>query len=225
MHSRSLYTLAVFAVLGLAACADALAPLPDPSAVAQLDQGTSASARRSEASTRTYSPTSDPTATPTDAPTTVEPTFLKFASWAPPLTTYDTSFTVVVGTSKTFYVMFKDWAIPFVKVEIPSNAEFFDEAGGSIKKGTTVTVYVTIDRVYATVVFGPHGTGFSKKNPAKLSLNYFFLDLGGRMPSDVAIWYQPDALSAWSSQPTVVDIDMWWLVIPLYHFSNYAVAY
>jgi hypothetical protein len=204
---RSLHALSLLGVVALSACSEPTTTPPD--------FGNRSGSRTSSGATKT---------TDTTTQTATGPSMVRFASWAPPLTTYSTSFTVVVGTATTFHVLFKDWPIEFLKVEIPANADFYDASGQTLRNGTMATVTVTIDPVYATVVFGPHGTQF-KKVPANLYLNYYFLDLGGLAPSQLSIWYQPDSSTPWAKQATQLDVSYWWLVASLYHFSNYAIAY
>ncbi len=149
---------------------------------------------------------------------------LKFAKWAPALASYDTSFAVVVGTASTHLVMFKGTSIPFLKLDLPSSAVFYDGNGVALPAGTKVAVRTQIDQVNAAVRFGPHGTSFAERS-AKVSLNYFGLDLGGRRADQLAIWYQPDDMTAWDQQATKLDMELWWLTASIPHFSNYAVSY
>jgi hypothetical protein len=224
MSSRSIMmntrlSLISFGLVGLFACGEPTAPplLGD----LEITNAASASAKR----TSSISPTRE-TTTSTETSTTTSTTpvnALKFASWAK-LATYDTSFVVVVGTASKHQINYQATLVPFLRLEIPANADFFGANGLTLKNGTQVSVTVKIDPVYASVQFGPHGTIF-KKNPAKVCLNYWGLDLGGRSPQTFAIWYQPDATTSWSAQPTQLDVDYFWLCASLSHFSNYAVAY
>jgi hypothetical protein len=43
--------------------------------------------------------------------------------------------------------------------------------------------------------------------------------------SSLQLWYQPDVNTTWSPLTTQVDLQFYWLVSTLDHFSNYAVAY
>jgi hypothetical protein len=199
---RSRSILAALGAVAVVACSEPTAPAPG-----------------NVASTLWRGSTSAPkVSAPVAAAPTAAPNFLKFAPWAGPLETYNTSFPVTVGTASSFTVNFKNSPFPFMKIEIPANADFFGASGLPLKNGTRVTVTVTIDSVYATV-------RFTQRNPAKLYLNYYALDLGGKLPSQLAIWYQPDPTVDWSAQPTDIDVSWMWLIIPLYHFSDYAIAY
>ena len=151
---------------------------------------------------------------------------MEYVPGMPPLRSYDTSFVIVVGRAATYTVPFVGWMpIPFLKLVIPQDAEFFDGPGNKLRNGTTVQVTLSIDREYAALSFGPHGSLFMGKQPAVLYLNYYFLDLDGEAPTAASVLYQPASGGAWTPQPTVVDLLHWWLVTPIYHFSNYAVAY
>ena len=204
---RSLRALLSFAAVTLVACSEPTAPLASTAELSLV--------RGAEGVT----------ATPTAITAAPLSTVLKFAAWAPPLSTYDTSFAVVVGTASTHQVMFKGASIPFLKLEIPTSAVFFDANGVPLSKGTAVAVTARIDRVNATVKFGPHGTLFSERLPAKVSLNYFALDLAGRRPDQLFIWYQPDDATSWDQQATKLDVNLWWLGASILHFSNYAISY
>lgn len=207
---RSFRALIALAALGLFACSEPTAPLASTDSL-RLERGAIGMSAPAFA----------------DAPVgaAAAPPVVKFAAWAPPLSTYDASFAVVVGTASTHQVMFKGTSIPFLKLEIPTSAVFFDANGVAVKAGTSVTVTAQIDRVNAAVRFGPHGTLFSERQPAKVSLNYFGLDLAGRRPDQLTIWYQPDDVTAWDPQSTRLDVQLWWLGANITHFSNYAVAY
>lgn len=207
---RSFRALISIAAVGLFACSEPTAPLAstDDLRLERAAVGMSAPAFA-------------------DAPAgaAAAPPVLKFAAWAPALSTYDTSFAVVVGTASTHQVMFKGTSIPFLKLEIPTSAVFFDATGVALKSGTKVAVTTRIDRVNAAVRFGPHGTLFTERTPAKVSLNYFALDLAGRRPDQLALYYQPNDITVWEPQSTKLDVQLWWLTANISHFSNYAVAY
>lgn len=205
---RSVRALLSAVLLAVGACAEPTA-LPE-----SMDQASSGLRRTT------------PTAVFADAPdaTPLAPAVLTFAPWAPALATYDTSFAVVVGTASTHTVSFKGSLIPFLKLEIPASATFFDANGAVLPLGAKVDVRTQIDRVNAAVRFGPHGTLFSQQ-PAQVSLNYFALDLAGHRPDQLSIWYQPNDLTDWDEQSTKLDVELWWLTAPILHFSNYAVSY
>lgn len=208
---RSVRALLSAAVLGFAACSEPTA-LPQATEQAQLAAGVGS--------------WTTPTAVFADAPTAtpLAPPVLRFARWAPALATYDTNFAVVVGTASTHSVAFRGSSIAFMRIEIPESATFFDANGMALPAGTRVAVRTQIDRVNAAVRFGPHGTQFAQQ-PAKVSLNYFALDLSGRRADQLAIWYQPDDITDWDRQATKLDVELWWLTAPIAHFSNYAIAY
>ncbi len=208
---RIVRVLVSFATLAFVACSEPTAP-PQQAAETRLVLGANGAAA--------------PMPVFADAPSgaLLERPVLKFARWAPALASYDTSFAVVAGTASTHQVMFAGTSIPFLKIEIPSSAVFFDANGVALKAGTRVAVTTQIDRVNAAVRFGPHGTRFSERS-ARLSLNYFGLDLDGRRADELAVWYQPDDMTTWGRQATKLDVELWWLSVGIPHFSNYAIAY
>jgi hypothetical protein len=165
-------------------------------------------------------------ALPLDSAVAPSPTMLRFLTGTPPLETYDTSFVVTVGKLQGFYVCFANSKTTFLYVAIPKDAQFFDAAGNQLPRGDTVRISVRIDSVYASIQFGPHGSLFlGSKGPAWLQMDYGALDLGGLAPTAASIWYQPQSDSAWTALPTQVDHTNKWLTAPIYHFSNYAIAY
>ncbi len=161
--------------------------------------------------------------------TVYEPSPLRFASWAPPLETYDTSFTLMQGTASadTIYFRKRPGAATrelFMVLAIPATATFVDAAGKALAPGATVRLTVKVDRNVVKLDFGPHGSVFTKK-PALLYIWWQNTDLQGRRGSDLQLWYQPGKGSPWSPLATQVSAAFTWVVAPLYHFSNYAVAY
>ena len=207
---RSFRALISIAAVGLFACSEPTAPLASTDDL-RLERGAIGM--------------SAPAFADAPAGAAAAPPVLRFAAWAPPLSSYDTSFAVVVGTASTHQIMFKGTSIPFLKLELPTSAVFFDANGVALNAGTRVAVTTQIDRVNAAVRFGPHGTLFSERAPAKVSLNYFALDLAGRRPDQLTIWYQPDDVTAWDPQSTRLDVQLWWLGANISHFSNYAISY
>jgi len=81
-----------------------------------------------------------------------------------------------------------------------------------------------VARQSLAIVFGPHGSTFTKQ-PASLSLYYGKSNLAGGDPSNLQVWYQPDVNTAWSPLSTAVQAKGFYLTFDLYHFSNYAVAF
>jgi hypothetical protein len=75
------------------------------------------------------------------------------------------------------------------------------------------------------VQFGPHGSTFLGRSPAELSFNLKFADLNGQEPAGLEVWYQPSAGTEWNPEPTTVDANGNRVLMDLYHFSNYAVAW
>lgn len=231
---RAVRNALTLGLVGSLACSDSTAPRIDGDL--ELSQA-AASARRSSGKTTstgggTTTTTDSPTTTTTTTSTTTSTTSgswvlpanaVKFATWTKP-STRDTSFSVVVGTASTHQIMYKGTLLPFLRLEIPASADFYDANGRTLAKGTKVTVTTLVDSVYAAVKFGPHGTQFSR-TPARVCLNYYGFQYTGTQPTTMAIWYQPNTTTTWAAQPTQLDMDFFWLCAPLAHFSNYAVAY
>ena len=190
--------------VGLGACSDTTEPEPGTLSAAQHKQ-------------------------PPSNDTTYVPTPLRFASWAPPLETYDTTFTLVQGlaSSDTIYFTKRPGAVTrevFMVLAIPVSATFVDASGRTLAQGSEVRVSVQVDHDVVRLNFGPHGSTFTKK-PARLYIWWQNTDLQGRSGSGLELWYSAGPGSAWSALDTQVSAAYTWLVADLYHFSNYAVAY
>jgi hypothetical protein len=158
-----------------------------------------------------------------------EPTPLRFAPWAPPLETYDTTFTGVQGqaSSDTIYFERRPGAATrelFMVLEIPASATFVDASGRALSPGSVVRLSVEVDREVVRLSFGPHGSTFTSK-PARLYIWWQNTDLQGRPGSGLQLWYSPESDGVWRASQTQVSAANAWVVADLYHFSNYAVAY
>jgi hypothetical protein len=166
---------------------------------------------------------------PEPVDTTYVPEPLRFASWAPPLETYDTSFTLVQGTASADTIYFKKRPGAssrelFMVLVLPQTTTFVDPAGHPLRAGSTVRLTVKVDKNVVRLDFGPHGSTFTRK-PALLYVWWQNTDLQSRRGNDLQLWYQPNKDAAWNALATQVSAEFTWLVAPLYHFSNYAVAY
>jgi hypothetical protein len=166
---------------------------------------------------------------PSGVDTTYVPAPLRFAPWAPPLETYDTTFTLVQGTASADTIFFRPRAGEterelFMVLAVPATARFVDAAGRPLASGSTVFLTVKVDDKLVKLDFGPHGSTFTTK-PARLSIWWQNTDLQGRSGSGLELWYQPTNNKSWSALATQVSTAFTWLVADLYHFSNYAVAY
>ena len=179
------------------------------------------------------SSTDDTTDTGSPAPSTdgtVPATTIAQSNSAPPLLTYSTSFAAVQGEGDTFIVFYEDEWNPgmqgdwFLKLNIPSDAQFVDELGNPVAEGDTVVVTVDIDPSLFFVRFGPHGSTFAGNKPATLQFNYSYAESGWN-ENDLAVWYQPTEGESWNEEPTQIDKKKNRVTIELYHFSNYAVAW
>ena len=206
----------------LAACSDVTAPTDAVPALAKggraVDRSTTVSASFPE----------DDTSSP-DAPTIIT---IRHSAEAPPLQTYDTTFTAIQGEGDTFVVFYEnpwtangtpgDW---FMKLDIPSDGQFIDADGAPYTYGEPVAVTAQIDATEFFVRFGPHGSTFQGRKPAVLSFNTAYVDLDGVDINHLVLWYQPSDDEDWSAQPTIVDAKKNRIQTDLYHFSNYAVAW
>jgi hypothetical protein len=203
--------------LALAACADSTGPLP----TGALPTGEANLAYATKTRTRTASPVDTTTTTPALTP-------LRFAAWAPPLETYDTEFTITQGRASSDTLWFRKDAfgirMPYMVITTPRDAQFVDAAGNPLPKGSSVKLTVHADSQFIQLNFGPHGSTFSK-NPATVQVSWFCTDLLGKAPGNLKLWYQPDVNTTWNPLTTQLDLQFYWLVSTLDHFSNYAVAY
>jgi hypothetical protein len=159
-----------------------------------------------------------------------ELTVLRLAPWAPPLTTYDTTFIAVQGRPSTHAIYFvrQPWmaqSMKYMELEIPPGAEFVDAAGVAVPRGAVVPITVHADSATVSFEFGPHGSSFSTRKPATLSVSWWFADLGSLPADGLKIWYQAGAADPWSPLSTQVDLSLKYITAPIYHFSNYAVAW
>ncbi|MDH5233924.1 MAG: hypothetical protein OEW77_03125 [Gemmatimonadota bacterium] len=216
-HARAFHAAALFAVVGFVACSETIAP--------DVNNGRSSTRLSATSTTTTETTSPTPVESTTVSPTNADPTFIGFAASAPPLTSYDTSFTVVVGRAASFFLgSSRKGNSAFLVIEIPLTAEYFDGNGNALPVGTPVSIRVQVDPVTAAITFSPHGTRFGSTYPASLLLNTEYLNLGGLTPTSLIIWYLTDA--GWVPEITTVTLTgNAYLKARLEHFSNYAVAY
>ncbi len=214
MRSGLTVLTAVSLSLLLGACADGTGPLPTDAAIGQVPIDVVSAARNRNTTSKT--------------PTTTVLTPVRFASWAPPLEKYDVTFIVTQGKASSDTLFFKRDAfgtrMPYMVLDVPKDAQFVDAAGKPVANGTKVNLTVHADSQLVQLNFGPHGSTFSK-NPATVKVSWFYTDLMGKSPSALKLWYQPEVNTTWNPLATVVDLQFYWLVSTLDHFSNYAVAY
>ncbi len=167
------------------------------------------------------------------------PGVLAHKNTAPALETYCTSFWVTQGQPKTFEIRYAappptssdggdgstDLGDVFLRLRIPEDAVLVDSVGRPVPAGTRVLMTVSVHPSLFVVQFGPHGSRFDQRHPAVLSLKYSWAALGGRNPAGLQVWYQPEAGTEWSAEPTTVDVNGQTVRVLLQHFSNYAVAW
>jgi len=218
---RSLITAASLGSI-LLACADGTGPVPTGGAIRATPTSGLSAARGGK---QTTSSTDGLTTTRMTGST---PSPLRFAAWAPPLESYDTTFVVTQGKASSDTLYFKKDAfglrLPYMVLTVPKDAQFVDASGQPVPKGDVVNITIHADSQLVQLNFGPHGSSFSKTS-ATVQVSWFFTDLLGREPSDLKLWYQPDVNTTWNPLATQVDLQFYWLVSTLDHFSNYAVAY
>jgi hypothetical protein len=216
MRSLTGLLTAVSLSLLLGACADSTGPLPSADGSSLVPTGAISAARSGKRTTSTTTTTS-PVLTP-----------VRFAAWAPRLETYDTTFVVTQGqaAADTLYFRKDAWGLrlPYMVLTIPKDAQFVDASGKPVPNGATVKLTVHADSQLVQLNFGPHGSTFGK-NPATVKVSWFHTDLMGRSPCVLKLWYQPEVNTGWNPLATLVDLQFYWLVSTLDHFSNYAVAY
>jgi len=210
MRSLTGFLTAVSLSLLLGACADSTGPLPSGDSLGPAPTGAMSAAWT----------------TTTTTATALTP--LRFATWAPRLETYDATFLVTQGkaAADTLYFRKDAWGrrMPYMVLTVPKDAQFVDASGKPVANGSSVKLTVHADSQFAQLNFGPHGTTFSK-NPATVKISWFYTDLLGKSGGDLNLWYQPDVNTTWNPLATQVDLQFYWLVSTLDHFSNYAVAY
>jgi hypothetical protein len=212
MRARVTFLTAASVLLG--ACADTTGPLPTSNTVGQTPVNAVSAAKTNTTTSKTS--------------TTIVPTPVRLASWAPPLEKYDVTFIVTQGKASSDTLYFKKDAfgirMPYMVLDVPKDAQFVDASGKSVANGTKVNLTVHADSQLVQLNFGPHGSTFSK-NPATVKVSWFYTDLMGKSPSVLKLWYQPEVNTTWNPLATIVDLQFYWLVSTLDHFSNYAVAY
>ena len=230
--SRQLASLGTLLTVGLlaAGCGDATAPADATASLKRVKTTTL------DASTETVA--SEPTVRGKQSKTTetatadVPPNTITQSPDAPPLMTYDTTFTAIQGQGNTFVLFYQnpwtEYGTPgewFMKLDIPSDAQFVTEAGEPYAYGDVVEITAHVDATRFFVQFGPHGSTFLGKQPAVLMFNYLYADLGGVDPANLKVFYQPSTNTDWEAQTSYVEKRGNRILVDIYHFSNYAVAW
>ena len=165
-----------------------------------------------------------------DTTTYSELTVITHAPYAPPLETYDTSFTVVVGRPTTFRVHYEHvdgWARPpvFLEITIPRDAQLVRPDGTAHANGDSVAVPLTIHPERFEFVFQPHGSSFTGRKPATVWLSLRYADVGSMSPELLRVWYQATDEDEWTTADTEIDPGFLSLTMKLRHFSGYAIAW
>jgi hypothetical protein len=225
--------MVLFAGLIVAACGDTTAPVDGTASFKRVNTATLDASTDAVASEPTVRGKPTKEAKETAAATTeVPPYTIMQSADAPRLMTYDTTFTAIQGQGNTFVVFYQnpwttentqgDW---FMKLDVPSDAQFVNEWGEPYADGAVVEITVLIDETRFFVQFGPHGSTFLGKQPAVLMFNYLYADLGDVDPANLKVFYQPSANTEWAAQTSVIEKKGNRILLDIYHFSNYAVAW
>jgi hypothetical protein len=205
--------LGLAAVLAVAGCRDAAAPLDAANALADM----------------------------VIPPPAAGPHPLRQAPTAPRLTTYQVSFWAKRGTQKTIFLNYRrapgQWfPDPFLRFKIPINGLVAGAGGVPLARGDSVRITLTIDTVLFNVDFQPSGVVFSKSSPAQLAIWYQNAnpDLNGdgvvnaideTLKQQLAIWYKGTKAAAWRQLWSKNDTTQELVTAALEHFSEYAVSW
>ena len=159
-----------------------------------------------------------------------ELTVITHAPYAPPLETYDTSFTVIVGRPTSFRIHYQHsggWARPpvFMEITIPRDARLVDHDGAVHAKGDSVEIDVEIDRERFEFQLEPHGSTFTGRKPVTLWISLAYADFRTLSPELLRVWYQATEVEEWITADTEIDSGFLSLRMKLRHFSGYAVAW
>jgi len=163
---------------------------------------------------------------------------IRQAVTAPRLQTYRMSFWAVRGRQTTIFVNYRrapgQWfPDQFLRFKIPMNGLAAGAGGAPLPRGDSVLITMTIDTVLFKVDFQPSGLLFSTSSPALLAIWYKnanpdlnedgIVDATDEALRDqLAFWYHGKVwLKQWSkSDPTQLTVSG-----PIFHFSQYAVAW
>jgi hypothetical protein len=183
------------------------------------------------------------------SPTAVQPSFaevapltgthiIKQSATAPRLQRYQLSFWARRGTQTTVFLNYRrapgQWfPDEFLRFKIPINGLVAGAGGVPLARGDSVLITLTIDTVLFKVDFQPAGVRFSTASPAQLAIWYKNADpdlnedgivdaSDEALQEQLAFWYHGKVwLKQWSkSDPTQLTVSG-----PIYHFSQYAVAW
>jgi len=186
-----------------------------------------------------------PTAVPVPLAAVVPPPpgthILQQSPAAPRLQTYQVSFWAKRGTQTTVFVNYRrapgQWLPdPFLRFKIPINGLVAGAGSIPLGRGDSVRITLTIDTVFFNVDFQPSGVLFSSSSPAQLAIWYQDAspDLNGdgvvdatdqALKDQLAIWYRSSRTQAWRQVWSKNDPSQEVVSAPLYHFSQYAVAW
>jgi hypothetical protein len=157
---------------------------------------------------------------------------------APLLQRYQISFWAKRGTQTSVFVNYRrrpgQWlSDPFLRFKIPINGLVAGAGGVPLNRGDSVLITLTIDTVFFKFNFEPSGLLFSTSSPAQLAIWYTNAnpDLNGdgivdasdeALQEQLAFWYHG---KTWLKQMSKSDTTQLSVSGPLYHFSQYAVAW
>ncbi len=161
--------------------------------------------------------------------------FLRLASTAPPLETYEASFRACRNKSQTLRIGGKD--SEYLRLEVPKKALFRWPDGRRFKDKECVRITVTADPSRLLAEFQPAGLLFNPKHPARLRMYYSTadLDLNGDgvvddrdeeiAEKELGIWRLAHGDGHWHRIEAELDWSEEWLDAELESFSHYAIAY
>lgn len=163
---------------------------------------------------------------------------IRQAATAPRLQTYQFSFWARRGTQTTVFLNYRRapgqfLSDPFLRFKIPINGLVAGAGGVPLERGDSVRITLTIDTVLFKVDFQPSGLLFSKSSPAQLAIWYNNAnpDLNGdgvvnamdaALQEQLAFWYHG---RTWLKQLSKSDPTQLTVSGPIFHFSQYAVAW
>ncbi len=163
---------------------------------------------------------------------------LQQSGTAPRLQTYQFSFWAKRGTQTSVFLNYRRApgqrvADPFLRFKIPINGLVAGAGGVPLSRGDSVRITLTIDTVLFNVDFQPSGVLFSTSSPAQLAIWYKNADpdlngdgvvdaIDAALQEQLAFWYHG---RTWLKQVSKSDPTQLSVSGPIYHFSQYAVAW
>jgi hypothetical protein len=167
-------------------------------------------------------------------------TILRMPDDAPPLETYDTTFTAVRGEDAELRIRFEpppgeDSGEEFLRFRLDDNSLVDDEEGNPIPIGGSIQIRVRIvDPERLEVEFQPSGLRFNPSEPAELRIRYGDDDLDddGDIDDDdrdieqqLSLWRQEQPGDPWVRIGSIVLEDFDEVEGEIFGFTHYAIAF